>query len=323
MKVKWHGCQSVERSINGGCPAGATLGLLQFLSQSNDCATMVPEDDRFRYLDDLSLLEIIDLLMVGLSSYNFKQNVASNIPSHNQFIPKESLQSQVWLDQISEWTKKNEGKINSKKSKTMIFNYTNDYQFTTQFYLENEPLEVISTIKLLGTIISSDLSWNLNTDEIIKKANARLQLLRKVSGFGASDQDLKEIYILFVRSILEKSAVVWHSSITVENKDDLERVQKTALKIILGLRYKSYENALDILELETLEKRRDKLCLNFARKASKHPKCKNMFPLNEKMHKMKTRRPEKFKVLNANTERMKKSPLIFMQNLLNKNELRK
>ena len=32
MKVKWHGCQSVERSINGGCPAGATLGLLQFLS---------------------------------------------------------------------------------------------------------------------------------------------------------------------------------------------------------------------------------------------------------------------------------------------------
>ena len=147
--------------------------------------------------------------------------------------------------------------------------------------------------------------------------------MRKISGFGASDQDLKEIYILFVRSILEKSAVVWHSSITVENREDLERVQKTVLKIILGLRYKSYQNALDILELETLEKRREKLCLNFARKASKHPKCKNMFPFNEKIHKMKTRRPSKFKVLNANTERMKKSQLIFMQTLLNKNELRK
>ena len=63
--------------------------------------------------------------------------------------------------------------------------------------------------------------------------------------------------------------------------------------------------------------------LKFARKASKHPKCKNMFPFNEKIHKMKTRRPSKFKVLNANTERMKKSQLIFMQTLLNKNELRK
>ena len=50
-----------------------------------------------------------------------------------------------------------------------------------------------------------------------------------------------------------------HSSITVENREDLEKVQKTVLKIILGLRYKSYQNALDILELETLEKRREKL----------------------------------------------------------------
>ena len=57
-----------------------------------------------------------------------------------------------------------------------------------------------------------------------------------------------------------------HSSITVENREDLERVQKTVLKIILGLRYKSYQNALDILELETLEKRREKLCLNLPEK---------------------------------------------------------
>ena len=68
-----------------------------------------------------------------------------------------------------------------------------------------------------------------------------------------------------------------HSSITVENREDLERVQKTVLKIILGLRYKSYQNALDILELETLEKRREKLCLNFARKASKHPNARTCF----------------------------------------------
>ena len=57
-----------------------------------------------------------------------------------------------------------------------------------------------------------------------------------------------------------------HSSITVENREDLERVQKTVLKIILDLRYKSYQNALDILELETLEKRREKLCLNLPEK---------------------------------------------------------
>ena len=45
-----------------------------------------------------------------------------------------------------------------------------------------------------------------------------------------------------------------------------------------------------------------------------------MFPKQEKEHIMKTRNPEKFKVHHAKTERMKKSPIIFMQNMLNENE---
>ena len=87
-------------------------------------------------------------------------------------------------------------------------------------------------------------------------------------------EDLKNIYILFIRSILEQSATVWHSSISEENKSDLERVQKTALKIILDQRYKSYKNAFNILDLESLDDRRKYLCLTFARRSSKHPTMK-------------------------------------------------
>ena len=32
MTVKWHGCQSTKRNLNGGGPAGSTLGLLKYLS---------------------------------------------------------------------------------------------------------------------------------------------------------------------------------------------------------------------------------------------------------------------------------------------------
>ena len=46
MSVKWHGSRSTERSINGGGPAGATLGLLEYLSQNNECANFVDDDDR-------------------------------------------------------------------------------------------------------------------------------------------------------------------------------------------------------------------------------------------------------------------------------------
>ena len=94
----------------------------------------------------------------------------------------------------------------------------------------------------------------------MKKANARMELLRKVASFCDNLEDLKIIYILFIRSILEQSATVWHSSLSEENKSDLERVQKTALKIILDQRYKSYKNALNILDLESLNDRRKYLC---------------------------------------------------------------
>ena len=80
--------------------------------------------------------------------------------------------------------------------------------------MKEEPIEIIKNTKLLGTIISDDLSWNLNTEYLVKKANARMQLLRKVASFSPPLEDLKTIYKLYVRSILEQSAVVWHSSLT-------------------------------------------------------------------------------------------------------------
>ena len=61
-----------------------------------------------------------------------------------------------------------------------------------------------------------------------------MQLLKKAASFGTSQMELKGVYILFIRSLLEQSAVVWHSSLTEENINDLERIQKTACKIILG-----------------------------------------------------------------------------------------
>ena len=109
MSVKWHGCRSVPRKVNGGGPQGATLGLLEYLSQSNNSSDCVEVDDRFRFIDDLLVLEIVNLLTVGITSFNLKQQVPNDIQGHNQFIPPENLESQKWLDAISDWTTKQNG----------------------------------------------------------------------------------------------------------------------------------------------------------------------------------------------------------------------
>ena len=83
--------------------------------------------------------------------------------------------------------------------------------------------------RLLGSIITSDLSWEQNTNHVVKKANARMELLRRVASFGPKIDDLENIYVLYVGSQLEQNCVVWLSSLTEQNKSDLECVQRSAL----------------------------------------------------------------------------------------------
>ena len=49
MRVKWHGKLSEPRKLPGGGAMGASLGNWEFLSQTNDNADCVPEDDRFKF----------------------------------------------------------------------------------------------------------------------------------------------------------------------------------------------------------------------------------------------------------------------------------
>ena len=104
MSVKWHGCRSHSRKLNGGGPQGATLGLLEYLSQSNDNADCVCEEDRFKFLDDLSTLEIVNLLTVGIATFDIKEQIPNDLPISNLYISGEKLQSQKWLDEINKWT---------------------------------------------------------------------------------------------------------------------------------------------------------------------------------------------------------------------------
>ena len=68
-----------------------------------------------------------------------------------------------------------------------------------------------------------------------------------------------DVYKRQVRSVLEFAAVVWTAGLTEYNKKQIERVQKVAFAIMLGNNYISYENTLNTLKMETLDKRRDNL----------------------------------------------------------------
>ena len=115
------------------------------------------ESERFKFVDDLTFLEIIHLLSVGLATYNVRAHVPSNIPTHNQLVMPEHLKSQDHLNSISKWTEKQKMRLNIKKTKSMIFNFSRKHQFTTQLSVNSESVEIVREAKLLGTIITDDL----------------------------------------------------------------------------------------------------------------------------------------------------------------------
>ena len=159
-----------------------------------------------------------------------------------------------------------------EKTKSMIFNFSKKYQFITKLKVNNNDIDMVSETKLLGTVITDRLTWDRNTEELVKKGYKRMQLLNAAASYTSAKNDLKDIYLTFIRSVLEQSAVVWHSSLTKKNRQELERVQKAAIRVIMGKSYSTYKNGLKFLKLDTLEKRRELLCLRFGKTVSKQKK---------------------------------------------------
>ena len=269
MAVKWKGHYSQPRPLPGGGAQGGALGQLEYISQTNHNVDFMDVDKKYKFIDDLSLLEIINLIMCGISTYNFKQHVASDIGTHGNYLPAANTKSQEYLDKIQNWTSQNKMLVNDEKCKYMIFNFTRKYQFSSRFYLNNIKLEELSECRLLGVVLTNDLSFEKNTESIVKSAYTRMIMLRKLSQFGISMSDMLNIYVIYIRSVVEQSCVVWHSSLTEEQHMEIERVQKVALRIILQDLYENYSNALAVTQLETLKSRRKLLCLRFAQNCTK------------------------------------------------------
>ena len=142
-------------------------------------------------------------------------------------------------------------------------------------------------------------------------------MLTKLKYVGVCQEDLKDVYVLFIRSVLEYCSVLWHSSLTQEDINVLERVQKTSLRIILGESYISYQSALDTCNLKTLSERRDDRCMTFANKCLKHHLNRRLFPLNTNCHDLHDKPKEKFIVNFAKTGALKKSAIPYLQRRLN------
>ena len=126
-------------------------------------------------------------------------------------------------------------------------------------------MQIVEKIQILETILKNKISWNENCTNLVKKANARMQLLRKVWSFVSTIPEMVELWKVFCRGILEQTCPLWDSSFTDQNISDLERIHETFVKLILEEGYIRYQQGLDTLNLDSLEKKKKILTLKSAK----------------------------------------------------------
>ena len=209
------------------------------------------------YIDDLSEAEAINLKKQlvknpkkGPYPLNYHERTEHIYPTYNSF-----LQNQ--LHRVENFTSRNLMKINEFKSKVMIFNKSKSYDFQPEFsFSSGINLDVIEQTRLLGLELTTDLRWSKNTKSIYKKAMSRMWLLRRMKVMHLEPEIMCDYYTKEIRVLAEQAVAIWNSGLTKGQIYELEKIQKVALKIILGNKFKSYKEACQIFELKSLAERR-------------------------------------------------------------------
>ena len=198
----------------------------------------------------------------------------------------------------------------------MIFNKSRKWDFPPEVsFNDGTQLDVITETKLVGVMISDNLSWNKNTAYICKKARRKLWILRRMINLSLGDYQLYDVYCKEIRSLLEFAVPVWHPALTKKDSNIIERIQQVAFKIILNYRYLNYELACLYFNTTTLSERREKLCKTFA---VKNLKSKNSF--FEPAPKIVNTRSKgtRVKEYKCRTKRYRNSSIPYMAKMLNK-----
>ncbi|MGL4906709.1 MAG: alkylated DNA repair protein domain-containing protein, partial [Plesiomonas sp.] len=96
----------------------------------------------------------------------------------------------------------------------------------------NSTVAAVESFRFLGTTISQDLKWDNHIESTVKKAQQRLYFLRQLRKFNLPQELLKQFYSAIIESILCTSITVWFSSATKYDLRRLQRVVRSAERII-------------------------------------------------------------------------------------------
>lgn len=110
---------------------------------------------------------------------------------------------------LTGWCGENSLSLNMKKTKELMLDFRRNKNKHLPLRFGDQEVKQMSSFKFLGTHISNDLKWSVNTTAAVKKAHQRLYFLRTLRNSNMSPCLLKTFYHCSVESVLTYSILAW------------------------------------------------------------------------------------------------------------------
>jgi len=232
--------------LNGAMPQGSWLGPLSFLvlidDLNVDCLI-------HKYVDDTTLTEPL-------------------------CVQSQPTSMQYFFQQLQCWANDNDMVVNLNKTKEIVMGPPSKTSHLLPLQLSTGHIERVNSVKLLGINLDADFAWKTHVEAITSKATQRLYFLKQLRRAGVPQNQLLHFYTAVIRPVLEYAAPVWNHLLTKTQIDQIEAIQRRALRIIFS--YTSdmpYTSALYCAAIPSLADRREHLARKFFKSVLEPSSC--------------------------------------------------
>ena len=169
-------------------------------------------------------------------------------------------------------------------------------------------------MKVLGFHFSREPTVARHVDALCRRFRQKYWVLIHLRKFGFNESELVKVYKSIVRPVADYCSVVYHSMMSDQLDERLERCQQHALRCIFGYGL-SYSEMRRKAGVSTLRQRRVDQCDKFSAACIKGGRFSHWFP--RKTGRRSSRGGEQYLESFARCKRLQDSPLFFMRRRLN------